>query len=278
MSSRFRFHGFAIGVAGQVTEPFSEHIEAQGATALSAIGGHGAARVSSFKRREFLQFDQLISSVSGTDCGCDSDELLAVTQLQASVEGLNILGIVTADRVVANLVSTYTDGSDGEPSVRLLGTRFENLRVAGIPVHVDVATDVFDKYDTHRSLSDAYRTDREVRELIERVRVKENSQDAPSRARRWFCKSGDSDELPATYGVTRVSLVRGLEVGKPGLANWGHVIHVDGFGTIRLAEVEISKRTRVVNMIQIEFDCPFKGQMMCLSVGDGGEPNGQVDS
>lgn len=277
MSSRFRFHGYAIGIAGQLTQPYSELIEVQGSTVLPAIGGHGTAHVSGFRRRDLLQFERLSTSVTGSECECKTDGWSAVTHVQAAVEGLNIMGTVTADRVVANLVSIYRKDSDGEPSVRLLGTRFENLRIAGIPVAVDLATDMLDQYDTHRALAESYRTDRQVREFVERVTLRDEAREAPSHVKRWFCHTEKSDELPATRGVTRISLVRGLEAERAGLSRWGHVIHVPGFGIVRLAEVDISRLTRVVNMIQIQFDCPFKGQMMCMSVGDGGEPNGQLD-
>jgi hypothetical protein len=277
LSSRFRFHGFAIGVAGQITQPYSELIEVQAATALPAIGGHGTASVSRFKRRDILQFDRAFTSVTGSECDCEEKGWSAVTHLQATVEGLDIMGMVTADRVVANLVSTYQKDSDGEPSVRLLGTRFENLKIAGIPVRVDLAVDVFDRHDTHRALAHAYKADREVRELLDRVTLRDRAGEAPAHVRRWFGHTEQTGEMPSRNGVTSLSLVRGLEPDRVGLASWGHVIHVPGFGTIRLAEVEITRLTRVVNMIQIKFDCPYKGQIMCMSVGDGGEPNGQLD-
>jgi hypothetical protein len=277
LSSRFRFHGYAIGVAGQLTEPFTERIDVQATTALPAIGGYGSAEVRGLRRRELLRVDRVFTSVAGDECDCEKEGWSAVTRLEAVAEGLDILGVVTADRVVANLVSTYRKDSDGEPSVRLLGTRFDNLRIAGIPVKVDLATDVFDRYDTHRALAHAYKSDRGVRELFERVMLKDEAERAPSHVQRWFCHTKHSDELPETRGVTRMSLVRGTEAERQGLSRWGHVFHVPGFGTIRLAEVEITRLTRVVNMIQIKFDCPYKGQVMCMSVGDGGEPNGQFD-
>jgi hypothetical protein len=68
-----------------------------------------------------------------------------------------------------------------------------------------------------------------------------------------------------------VSLVRGLKPASKGLDCYGHVVHLEGFGTIRLAEVEISKLTRTVNMLQVETDCPHRALMMMSSVSDGGE-------
>jgi len=278
LSSRYRFHGFAVAAAGRIDKPFTELIEAQAATALPQLGGHGTARVAAFKRREALQFDLALSEVTGEDCDCEINGWSAATRLQSTIEGLNIMGMVTADRVVANLVSTTTGRSDGEPSVKLLGTRFEGLKIAGVPVEVDLSTSVLDRYDTHSSLTEAYRADGDVRKMLDAAMLRGKKAEVPEHVSRWFRHTKETDDLPHFGGTTSVSLVRNITPGKPGLRHWGHVVHVDGFGTVRLAEVDISRRTRVVNMIQVEFDCPYEGKMMCLSVGDGGEPNGQLDA
>ena len=44
------------------------------------------------------------------------------------------MGMVTADRIVSRLFTSYkADDPGDEPVVKLIGTRFENLRIAGIP-------------------------------------------------------------------------------------------------------------------------------------------------
>jgi len=268
VASRFRFHGFAIGAAGRVSKPVPELIEVQAATALPQIGGHGNARSANFKFRELLKFDLAHSEVTGTQCA-SGDEPVFHTRITSTVEGLNIMEMVTADRVVATLGSTYTSDSDGEPAVRLIGTRFENLRIAGIPVEVDLATDVFDRYDTHRALTAAYRRDEDVRGLVDKLCLKHRAKEAPEHILRWF-HFGEGDELPATRGVTPISLVRGFHARGGGLDPWGHVIHVPGFGTVRLAELEITTDTRNITMIQVDIDCAYEATMTVCSISDGG--------
>jgi hypothetical protein len=271
MASRFRFHGFAIGAAGRINKPVPELIEVQAATALPQIGGHGDARSANFKFRELLQFDLAHCEVTGTKCSSDDDdEPVFHTRITSTVEGLNIMEMVTADRVVATLGSTYTSGSDGEPSVRLIGTRFENLRIAGIPVEVDIATDVFDRYDTHRALTAAYIKDKDVHSLVDKLCLKHRAEEAPAHILRWF-HFGEGEELPASRGITAISLVRGFHARGGGLDPWGHVIHVPGFGTVRLAQLEISKRTRNVTMIEVDIDCAYEGTITVCSVSDGGD-------
>lgn len=271
MASRFHFQGSAIGAAGRISSPFSEIIEVQAASALPQIGGHGTSRSAAFKHGEFLQFQLAHTEVTGTPCDCDDNPVSHNSRITSTVEGLNILGMITADRVVATLASMYTKTSDGEPSVRLLGTRFENLRIAGIPVEVDLAADVFDQFDTHRALSHAYKTNDAVRGLVDQLTLKHRAKEAPPHIMRWLNPMEGGSELPSSRGITSISLVRGLAPRGGGLDCWGHVIHVPGFGTVRLAELEISKTTRTVNMIQVDIDCPHKAQLMLCSVSDGGE-------
>lgn len=52
-----------------------------------------------------------------------------VTLSTSSVENLNVLNVLTADRVVGQISSTHFPGDDS-PHVTFLGTHFENLRIA----------------------------------------------------------------------------------------------------------------------------------------------------
>src|SRR5580692_5797073 len=53
----------------------------------------------------------------------------SVTLSTSVVEDLNVLNVVTADRVVAQISTTHFQGQDA-PEVTFLGTHFENLRIA----------------------------------------------------------------------------------------------------------------------------------------------------
>jgi hypothetical protein len=275
LSSRFRFKGSAVGVAGRIRDPFDEIIEVQAATALPGIGGHGSARSSHFRHRDIVRFEHAHSEVIGTTVrGGEHANTTFTTLVQTTVEGFNVLGMLSADRIVARLVTNFEEGQEGEPSVKLIGTRFENLKIAGIPVRVILATDIFDRLDTHTRLSEAYREEKEVREHFGDILLKGRLQDAPPRVAQWFHHAPeDRPELPASRsGNTRVSLVRKLVPEDGALVCWGHVIHLEGFGTIRLAEMEIGKLSRSVTMVQIDLGCPVSADVMAGSVDDGCSP------
>ncbi len=270
--NQFRFQGYAIGAAARIEQPFTDLLESQAVAAVGSIGGRSAATIRNFRYRDIFRFDLAQSQVTGSRCKgqCGSAEESYSTHMQATIEGVDVLSMVTADRIVANVVSTDTISPDGEPSVRLIGTRFENLRIAGIPVKVDLATDLFDTYDTHAALAGAYRENEAIRSIVDRPGAV-SSAAAPRHILPFIHARESKQELPAYRGRTRTSLVRNLSVSEGGLDMWGHVICVKGFGTIRLAEIEISRRTRLVNMLQIDLDCPHQGAVMFLEVCDGGE-------
>src|SRR5438874_10025479 len=54
--STFHYHACAHGFSARFTRPFEYQIDAQAASALPIIGGHGQARVENFQFREFLSF------------------------------------------------------------------------------------------------------------------------------------------------------------------------------------------------------------------------------
>jgi hypothetical protein len=273
VGSRYRFNGHAIGAAGRINNPFQEIIEIQAAAALPEIGGYGTARSNNFRYREILQFEAAHSEVTGSKSNGNSAEVYN-SLIKSTVEGLNIMGMVTADRVVANLVSVHDGGPDSEPSIKLAGSRFENLRIAGVPVKVDLCLDIFDGLHTHQQVLDAYRTKNEFRTLFDSLTLKHKLNEAPSRVQRLFYKpAADDAQMPHTKGITSVSLVRKLEPERPPEYKcYGHVIYVEGFGTIQLAELLLSKQTRRLTMIQVNLGSPVEGDLMAVAADDGGSP------
>jgi hypothetical protein len=270
LPSRFRFHAHAIGAGGRIRNPFQEIVEVQAASALPEIGGYGSGRVQDFKYREIIHFDHAHTEVTGSSTGQDGGAVHN-TLAKSTVEGLNIMGMVTADRVVANLVAAHPEGRDVEPSIKLTGTRFENLRIAGVPVKVDLALDIFNRLDTHQGLTAAYRDDAGFRRHFAEISHRERFQELPGRVQRWFHRpAADDSALPETKGITSLTLVRRLEPERQEFQCWGHVIYLEGFGTIRLAELQISRYSRRLTMVQVDLGSPVDGEVMAASIEGNG--------
>ncbi len=259
-------------MAGVLTTPFQEIIPTQASSNLADFGGYGTGHSEDFTHRDIIRFDRAHTEVTGSRTHMLGPNPTFSTLVKASVEGLNIMGMVTADRVVANLVSTYVDIPGAEPAFNLIGSRFENLRVGGIPVKVCLNLDVLDKYRHHNRLQEAFKTEKCVRDLFGNADLKERHADAPQEVRNFLDAppSDDDPEMPHREGVSVLSIVRKLEPECNAFECFGHVIHIEGFGTIRLGEVRVCKLTRTLTMVQVRLGCPVEGDGSSASVEGGG--------
>jgi hypothetical protein len=249
MEKRFLYHGEAIAASGVIRLPFKEVIDIQASVALPMDGGYGSARVENFKYRELLSFGSAHSVVIGAYSEEDKAwQTLATT----TIEKLDVMGVVTADRIVARITSKHPKNGD-EPSIIPLGSSFENLRIAGVPVAVDLATDLFTKYGTFTGLQKAYSSDRKSLEPLLMV--------AP-----------EGKALPQSKaGMAGVTLVRNCDYGdKTSVTK--NAIKVDHFGTVYLAEMYVSGNERRLVMLRIELGCPVEGGVALGGVGGNGSP------
>jgi hypothetical protein len=128
----FRHHASAAAFGGYMTAPFTEALTTQAASVLSPVGGYGSARVENYRYHQIVSFDVGYSQVIGTRRLDRKGNTVHETLSQAVVEGLNILDIVTADRVVSRLASEYVESEPpDEYRFRPIGSYFVNLRIAG---------------------------------------------------------------------------------------------------------------------------------------------------
>lgn len=258
MIERFRYHASATGVAGRITLPFDEIIPIQAAVALPESGGFGTSRVDRFRFHDIVSFDSAQAEVAGSFSPKQStfDAVATVT-----VSGLDILGMVTADRIVARIASSHPQDPEHGHSITPLGSYFENLRIAGKRVDLDLATDTFTRFDNADKVRAAYRENSNgFRDEFDRLTLT-GRDDVPEFLQKYFpCLAhGASHALEKSRGLVACSLVREV-AGLPGeLCPVGHVIHVPGFGSIRLAEFKMTDSERSITMLQLDLGSTPRG-------------------
>lgn len=147
---RFLFHGHAVAAAGKITSPFQDIIRAQAASALSIDGGYGSARAGEFRYKEIFSFASAYSEVVGTYVGkSGAYETLSLT----AIEKVNILDVVTCDRIVARISAKYAADGKTQPAVSVAGSRFERLRVGNdFFERLDLAPDLLENYGASAKL------------------------------------------------------------------------------------------------------------------------------
>jgi hypothetical protein len=249
MAKRYLFHGEASAASGSVTSPSQEIIPVQAAVSLPIDGGTAASRVEQFAHStaagNILAFDAAYCQ----SLGYHMPEMNAYgTMVTATVEGLNILDIVTASRIVARLSSRHFIGA-GQPNITVVGSYFENLRIGGKLIDIDLATDVFDRYDTFDKLTEAWDKDQPFREWITRSSL----------------EPAASGEKPVLSGILGCTLVRGISNPPPEVQIQGGTITIKQFGTIELATLFVRGNQRHLTMLRAELRTPPSGSLSIAS-------------
>jgi hypothetical protein len=231
------YNAHAHGLSARFERPVEHMIEVQAATSLPTTGGHGNARVSKFKFQEFVSYETAYSHVSGSQNKADASYTTLVT---ATIEGLNILDVVTADRIVARMSSQHP-GEHHEPHIVFLGSRFDNLRIAGCPVETELNHDLFLRLDTFAAIRKELESNNDFRKMAEDP-----------------YQTGQAQKLPDANGVLLCSLVKTMKVNCPGVTRHGHVFHVPQFGNIFMGEILAKHGIRTLTMLRLEMGSPVQ--------------------
>jgi hypothetical protein len=253
---QFFFHGAALALGGEITRPFSEIIETQAATSLPTVGGYGAARVEKFRYRDLISFERATSVVTGSTRDGVHDTLSTVT-----VEGLNIMNVVTADKVVARLTSSHP--AIGDVSLLPVGSYFENLRIAGV-TFAPRPHEVLERCGRLSELESRY-----------------HSEDTPfvdPQGRPYRFPEPKTEAAAAAQGgqVRRIDdcVVVTSIFDHPPSGPWevgpGGGIYIANFGEIRLGQYVVTRESRRLTMIVIHLGCAIHGQVsIAEDVGNG---------
>jgi hypothetical protein len=203
-------------------------VEKQAFVELPPAGGYRYVPAQPYRADGIISHNGGYSQVSGHPT---ADGAGVTTLATAVVEGLNILEVVAADRMVAQIISEHRAGGN-VPSVSFIGTRFENLRIAGQRVEIEPHLEILGpKPDDDESyFNDGGVFDRIAHQYSNIKRIV----GLPQWARDQF--DWDPAEAQRTNEIN-CSLVSSVS-GAPGRC-FGHVIDLPNFGQIFLAELKV---------------------------------------
>jgi hypothetical protein len=234
----FHFHAEGHGFSGEFRHPGRHLIQAQAATSLPTIGGQARAHVDHFHYEDFVSFRTAHTEVSGRKI----DENTFKTHATAIIEDLNILDVVTADRIVARLTSTH-DPKDPEGRIVADGSEFHNLRIAGHAVNVILR---------HKILADCA----EFKDLGNQIATdKKQGRITGQNSRAAIC-----------------SLVDKIVTTLPGVDPVKHVLTVPNFGKISIAEIFAEPGTRTLTMLHLQLGSPHVADLTAAETRTNGQP------
>jgi hypothetical protein len=238
-----QYHVDAQLLSADLTRPLVRKIEAQAFASLEGENDH-----YSFQKAEPYNANGLISFKSGYTrvSGSKSKDHGWVTLATAVVEGLNILDVITADRIVAQASTDHPLYDGHVPSVTFLGTRFENLRIGGH--HVDTKM-VLDICGTKPADDALYSEDTGFLDRIEQQAKDIASLGLPSTLAAQYNNQlnyiGNVRRHSGTYGpgyesTLKCSLVKSSAATLP-TKSFGHMLQIPDFGLVELGVLEVEQ-------------------------------------
>jgi hypothetical protein len=271
----FHYHASAHALSGQFWRPFQRIIEVQAPTTLPIIGGVGNSRVENFRLDNLVSCKAGYTHVLGSEIEVKDargqPRIAHTTQVTSTVEGLNILDVITADRIVGRLTSVH-DADDkearGEARIIMIGSRFENLRIAGCDVYVSLHHELFLELDTFgavRMLPEKHEFWKLAAESVKAVDADAKIEKRP----------------PEAQGTLLCSLVKEvkfkcLDEGQdvcPGVQRYGrHRFHVRDFGNIFLGEVFFQHSQKTLTMLRLELGSPNGAGLIVVQASSNGRP------
>ena len=233
----FHFHAEGHALSGEFRHPGRSLIEAQASASLPTIGGHARASVDHFFHSDFVSFRTAHTHISGRRIG-DTFKTHATT----IIEDLNVLDVVTVDRIICRLTSTHNP-KNPEGHIVADGSEFHNLRVAGFDVKVVLRHNLLVQCPTFQ-------------DLLNHVK-----------------NGGEADrECRKNERVVVCSLVDRIDTKLPGVDPRKHVFEVPNFGKVSLAEVFAEPGTRTLTMLRLELGSPHVASLTAAEARTNGLP------
>lgn len=246
-----RFHAETAALRMTRFSPLLPSIPDQASVSLSPNGGYLSQHAPAFRADGIVSFSSAYTHISGV-----TDKLQGRgwgTFSTSVVEDLNIGDVVTADRVVAQIFTEHPLNGY-VPSVSFAGTHFENLRISGRPLDINL--------DLHM-LGEKPADDLSyISEPGFRGRVQAQSDDLASRRNipaQALNRYIGAPSAVANGEQIEFSLLKSTRSDGTGAAT-GHVIHVPNIGTVHLATVNLlhedyqqgTPRSTTITMTMIE--------------------------
>jgi hypothetical protein len=263
----FHYHADASPLGGHLTHPFENVIHTQASASLAQAGGHAESRVESYK------LDNSVTVTSGpayshTTGVVNKTTGTWTTLVTSVVENLNVLEVVTADRIVSKLHVEYPQQGD-HPRISIIGSKFVNLRVNGESINPVLDIDLL-KSESKSEFPDKHLMEEKVfnNKVSSHYKKIAETKGAPE----WLAgrhASMKSPESRKKKGYVLCSLVEQLQGAKPG-TSFGHVLHVPGFGNIFFAELIVSPNSYRLTMMRIEMGCLAEGNVSVASAYSNG--------
>lgn len=258
------YHAEATVLEGHLDLPLVQQIKPQGYAKLAEHGGYLAQRAEDYRLEAVASFRAAHTQVAGNRDPKPGHGWATLTT--TVVEGLNVLDVLTADRVVGQIITEHPLAGY-VPIISFLGTRFENLRIAGQPVELHLDHDILGAKPADDG---AYTTDAGVQQRVAaQLKTISAAAELPAELGERYNRLASHGGAPEAVECSLVNRAAGSYPGR----SFGHEIVVPHFGRITLAKVNLHHqdfdtatgvpRTTTVKltMLDLKLGCAISGGM-----------------
>jgi len=276
------FHAEAYVLSGRLKIPVEQEIRKQVPVALTGErGGHFYQKIDNYSLEGIISFRSGYTRVSGNPS--QKKDHGWVTLSTSVLEGLNVLDVIKADRLVAQVSTDHPKVNGHVPMVTFLGTSFDNLQIGGYPVNVELDLNMCGEKpeDDRAYLDDMSFLNRvewqrssilSLPDLPKDLAAEYDKELSIIRDLKSHCndkRNGDGRTVDI-----RCSLVKHVDP-IPGVKIFGNVLQIPDFGIVKLAEVKVGLEAEKANPSETPSEHPesnyFTLTMLQMKMGCIGE-------
>jgi hypothetical protein len=261
----YSFRADANALGGFLEQPDRKPIPTLAPVSLPCVGGFAMARSEAFTLDNIVSCSAAYSRVSGQE---NDDRSISIL-VTAVIEGLNLLDVVEADRIVAKLWIEIPRAR-GHLKVSTAGSRFEGLRLQGRPrdPKLNPTLQKWEKQCDEQgpakvaTAENIWQIGKDQAETVTKAFA--GSDNAAWAKNRFKWMQAETQ----TNSSALCSLVDGFATDKP--AHCGHVVVIPGFGRFFFGELLLTADSAQLVSIRADLGCPVQGQITINCVGGGG--------
>jgi hypothetical protein len=271
LKRRFIFRGNAAAFGGRIVRPKDTVLEAGGASSLTVVGGRStwsdkdirfgdSVRIKSAMTFAEGKFDDTKKLIALTNHQVLEESLTATTVVKAGVKGLVVGDTpqLKAKSVQASMTSKSPAASD-EPAIRIDSeTSFDGVTIDGHGLVIEIAHDLFQRYDTRAKLLAAIDDPKFFKEYAQHFYLTGLAE------RRRLIREGGY--IIGTI-VKRISW-KGAPMS--GATIDENSVIVPDFGTVFFGEILITAAERRLTMLRLQLGSPEGGSEAYSEVGTNG--------
>jgi hypothetical protein len=257
------FNADANSFGGALEHPLRKIVPSQAGVSLPTTGGVVSNRSERFCFEEIATLGASYTHASG---GVSPKNGAWTTLVTSVVEDLNILNVVTADRIVAQ-ISLEHPLVGYEPKVTFVGSNFVNLRIGGFPINPVINLGILTPGDEYPK-TPWTRHEGFLKSVREQHRQREIGGAMPKLAseRYGYVESKKGIE---ERGHIVCSLVDRLEGTIPG-KSFGHIVEIAEYGKFFFGELLVQHGSFRLTMLRAELGCGIHGMLSGPTSGGGG--------